>query len=119
MAGRETAFRFGSDREASRSLVRAPCEAVLCLRREGDREFDGASDFTSFRLPGRAERARLASSAWGLILSTAGRRFGCSALRATLSIRPSSFAPSWRRAMSGDWSWLRRMTVMARLWAGK
>lgn len=115
MAGRETAFRFGSDKEASRSLVRAPCEAVPCLRREGDRESEGASDFTSFRLPGRAERARLASSAWGLLLSTAGRRFGCSALRATLSMRSSSLRPIWRRPMSGDWRWSRRTTVMALL----
>jgi hypothetical protein len=119
MAGRETAFRFGPDKDASFSRVRAPDGTAPCLRRAGDTEFAGGTDFTSLRLPGRTASARLASIAWGRELSTAGRILGCSALRATLLIRPSSPDPICRRAMSGDWSWLRRTTVKARLWAGK
>jgi len=103
MTGRETPFRLGSDPDASRSLVRTPCERPASLSREEDKELAGGTDFTSFRLPGRTASARLASIAWGRALSTAGRILGCSPLRATRPIRSSSPDPTWRRAMSGDW----------------
>ncbi|MCX6568162.1 MAG: hypothetical protein NT147_03810 [Candidatus Aminicenantes bacterium] len=119
MAGRETAFRFGLDGDMSLSLARTPCEPPACLSREGVREFDGGTDFTSFRLPGRTASARLASIAWGRELSMTGRILGCSPLRATRPIRSRSPDAIWRRAMSWDWSWSRRMTDRARLWAEK
>jgi len=76
MAGRETAFRFGLDTDAPRSLVRAPCETAPCRRREEDTELAGGKDFTALRLPDRTASARLASMAWGRALSTAGRILG-------------------------------------------
>lgn len=103
MVGRETAPRSAAGRDEFRSLVRAPELTAPCLRREEDKEFEGASAFTPFRPPGRSAKARRAAMAWGRALSTVGRIEGCSALRETLSMRLSSSVPMWRRPMSGDW----------------
>lgn len=119
MAGRETAGWFGLDIEESRPLARLPELTPPCRRRDGDMEFEGGMDFTSFLLPGRTASARLASRAWGRELSTAGRTLGWSALRASLPMRSRSTVPIWRRATSWAWSWSRRMTDKARLWAEK
>ena len=102
MDGRAREFRFPSEREASRPLIRASEPTVPCLILEGDRDFEGARDFTPLRLPGRGARALRASTAWGRALSTTGRIEGCSALRVTLSMRLSSPAPIRRRPISGD-----------------
>lgn len=116
---RSTVFRLPPDTRSLRSLIRDPVSTRFCLRRDEDREFEGATDLTSLRLPGRSARARRAATAWGRALSTAGRIEGCWALRSTLSMRVRSPSPIWRRPMSGDWRWSRRTTVMARLWAEK
>lgn len=119
MTGRETASPLGLTPEASLSLARSPDEAPPRLRREEETESAGGSDFTSLRLPGRTASARLASITWGRELSTTGRIPGWSPLRVTRPIRSRSPVPIWRRAMSRDWSWSRRMTDRARLWAEK
>jgi hypothetical protein len=63
IAGRETVFRFGSDTDSPRSLVRAPGETALGRRCEEDTELAGGKDFTALRLPDRTASARLASMA--------------------------------------------------------
>src|SRR5512137_1860011 len=75
--GRVIAPLSGDVTEPFRSLA-TDLSAAPGRIREGDREFEGATDRTALRLPGRSARARRAARASGRTLSTAGLREGWS-----------------------------------------